>query len=51
MKTFYVFYISSITGKEKCNIFRSHNLENITKQAKTLYKNKLVRIEEKKEGK
>jgi hypothetical protein len=46
MKTFKVYFISSITGQVMIDTFRSHKLENIEKQVKTMYKERLVKIEE-----
>lgn len=46
MKTYKVYYLSSIDGKINYDTFRSHSLENVTKKAKYLYKERLIKIEE-----
>ena len=46
MKRFRVYFISSITGKEQYDLFRSHSIDRMIKQAKQLYKNRYVRVEE-----
>ena len=46
MKTYRVYYISSITGKEQYDLFRSHTIDRMIKQAKQLYKSRFIKVEE-----